>query len=343
MLPGFLSKKVSQARVPQGMGTLSNKTFLKKTTDIALEQVASSIRAGMKFFAFVHYWATHAPYLATPSQMALIKSIEEKLGLSQRLAETSVDVALLNAQIPSYRLYLSLWFKIMNHRTLRDVVASYYASLINVDHEVGRLMELIDGEGATDEVIFVFAGDHGEGLSEHGVYFSHHALYDTTIKVPILLAGVSLGKAMAGAPVSHTDIVPTLLSALGQSRPGLKFDGYDLLSLEGDSDSLADRPMVAVETLLEKKVSVTQRGRKLIRALSSEAALCKLCQKVHGGSMSELYDLATDPSETRNETGSNPDQMKRLEPLAQRAMFVLRTREAMLRANPVAQLKGRPR
>lgn len=101
-------------------------------------------------------------------------------------------------------------------------VSGYRVMLGDLD---GKLRELSDGLTARGhgDAIFVFVGDHGEGLglpTHHGNGHGRY-LYPTTVHVPFVVRG-------PGLPAGHrpeglaagVDLVPTLLDLLGLSAEG---------------------------------------------------------------------------------------------------------------------------
>lgn len=328
-LPGFVAKVAGKARVPGAMGALSNGPLLRRTTGAALEQISDAAKAKRKFFTFIHYWATHAPYYATKEELGEIERHSGAFESRERLSRQSVEVAINSFWDQNYRHYLRVWFSLMNHRTLWDVIASNYASLIAVDRQIGRLVSRLEREGELDDTMFILTGDHGESLGEHEIFFSHHGLYQPTVRVPLIISNIKVDRPILESNVSHMDIVPTVLSATGMRRaPAV--DGKDLLSDSTTPAVLAERPLVTMETLVENKVAAVLEGQKQIQAVGPKGSYCVLCHKIHGGGELELYDLESDPGEMTNEAGnSSPD--KRLNAAVQRAAFLLRSREAILK------------
>ena len=73
----------------------------------------------------------------------------------------------------------------------------------------------------------VAAGDHGEAFGEHGEYAHSIFVYDTTLRVPLLMSGpgVPAGTRVT-EPVTLADVAPTVMRALG--APMTDVDGIDL-------------------------------------------------------------------------------------------------------------------
>lgn len=101
------------------------------------------------------------------------------------------------------------------------VVAQYDGEISFADAQLGRLLDAIDARGDAARTVVVVAGDHGESLGEHGVWFNHgDDLYDPSLHVPLVMRGAGLP---AGARVSEVveliDVAPTLYALLGLTGP----------------------------------------------------------------------------------------------------------------------------
>ena len=116
------------------------------------------------------------------------------------------------------------------------------------------------------------------------------------IRVPFLVHWP--GRLPAGteydAPTSSLDILPTALAAAGAQLPE-ELDGVDLLPfLRGEREG---RPHERLFWRAGVRAAVRDGDWKLIRLPDRPA---------------ELYDLAADPSETRNLAGQQPDRVRAL-------------------------------
>ena len=107
----------------------------------------------------------------------------------------------------------------------RPVEARYRDEIAEADRQVGRLLGAL-GERAASTMVVV-ASDHGEAFGEHGEVSHSVFLYDTTLRVPLIVAGpnVATGKRL-NVPVNLVDIAPTVAKALGVAP--LDADGIDL-------------------------------------------------------------------------------------------------------------------
>jgi len=159
---------------------------------------------------------------------------------------------------------------------------SYDGEVAYVDAQLGRLLAAID----RTNTIVVVAGDHGESLGEHGELTHGLLLYQTTLHIPLLIAGPELKPRAVREPVSSVDLAPTLASLAGLTMP--KGDGRDLAETLRDGDAIADSGLYA-----ETQYPLTFGWSEL-------AALRRGNLKLISGPSAELFDLQRDPRETAN-------------------------------------------
>lgn len=116
-----------------------------------------------------------------------------------------------------------------DHRQLR---ATYYGLVSEVDDQIGRVLERLRSTGAYDNTLIVFTSDHGDQLGDHWLY-GKHGYFDQAFHVPLIIrVPRSIADSTNGRTVTefteHVDIMPTILSWLGLSVPR-QCDGASLL------------------------------------------------------------------------------------------------------------------
>lgn len=258
--------------------------------DVVTDYALKIIREPHKpFFLYIHYFDPHTPY-NPPS-----KYINEY----SYSGDLPVEYILNKIRNSRWEGYLRSW--INSDESVGDVISRYRGEVAFVDEEIGRLVDTLKDRGSFDDTIFVLTADHGESLTEHGIYFDHHGLYDTNIRVPLILTYQKFfprGKMIKGL-VQHTDIVPTLLKVLNVNSQ-MTFDGENLLPLIEGERKLIHQLIFVEEALYQRKSGVRTEKYKYIQASSLEEAMCTSCGTIHGGGLEELYDLVNDPEENQN-------------------------------------------
>jgi len=160
----------------------------------------------------------------------------------------------------------------------------YDDEVARADHETGRLLAGL-GERAAAALVIV-AGDHGEAFGEHGEIAHSVFLYDTTLRVPLIIAGPGFGAGSPDADVSLVDVLPTVVAALG--LPPRDVDGVSLLPLVKD-EALGPRDLYA-----ETFAPLVDFGWSSLRSVRSGP------WKYIAAPSPELYDVASDAVEERN-------------------------------------------
>lgn len=235
------------------------------------------------------------------------------------------------------------------HRTPR---AAYAAMITRMDREVGRLMELVKQLGLDENTIFIFTSDNGPlydqlGGTDSGFFASagkfrgrKGSMYEGGIRVPCLVRWK--GRIAAGTTSDRVtgfeDWLPTLLELIGaKSATPAGLDGLSFApTLFGRTQ--AERPFLYRE-------SPGYGGQQSIRVGKWKAVRQKLNPgpkaKLEPGAL-ELYNLATDSSETTNLAAQHPDVVEKLTALMtaqhQRSpLFPMRALEARPAHEPPAR------
>ena len=163
-----------------------------------------------------------------------------------------------------------------------DHTLPYDAEIAFMDFHLGRLLAALDELQLTDTTLVVVAGDHGEGLGQHDEWFHSTLVYDSTLRIPLVMrCGRKLGGGVqVSRPVSLVDVMPTILSLLGFAVP----EGLDGIDLTGEPDG--PRPIFS-ETLQ----GLADHGWAALLGVQEGST------KYIYGPYQELYDLAADPFE----------------------------------------------
>jgi len=179
---------------------------------------------------------------------------------------------------------------------MHSVTARYYGCIKYCDELIGRIVEKLKQKNLLDDTIIIVTADHGESMTEHGILFDHHGLYDPTTRVPLILRYPPIGKGVHEGLSMNLDITPTILDLLGIDK---KFKERDGKSLAKQFNKEISRDFIfSEENYLQKKFSVRSKTHKLIYPQKGFEG-CIRCGYAHGGEF-ELYDLEQDPDENKN-------------------------------------------
>ena len=188
--------------------------------------------------------------------------------------------------------------------------AAYYATVANIDENVGRLIQALKDEGIYDNTLIIFSSDHGRAKKNGrpGTTEGIAVPYDEVARVPLImrLPGVFPEGQVWESGVSLVDLMPTILDVTNIStalstnpRPDRPLiHGRSLLpNIENGNDGW-DRPIVMQNfpmegidnSLFEGRAIRTERYKLIMRKFFIHPELRS----------GELYDMQADPDEQRN-------------------------------------------
>jgi choline-sulfatase len=95
--------------------------------------------------------------------------------------------------------------------------AAYLGEIAAMDEQLGRLVQAFERHASARGVApaIVIAADHGEGLGDHGESTHGNLLYQSTMHVPMVIAGPGVAAGVVETPVSVRRIFHTLLDFAG--------------------------------------------------------------------------------------------------------------------------------
>ena len=162
-----------------------------------------------------------------------------------------------------------------------NVLPPYDGEAAYVDDEINRLLEHLSRR----HPLVIVVADHGEGLNEHGETQHGFLLYQSTLHVPVIVAGPGIPTLVRQDPVSLVDVAPTLIGSLGLPTAGPPLDGR---RLTWDKPETTPFPLYS-----ETCRTLVSYGWSELRALREGS------MKLISGPESQLFDLAKDPHETQ--------------------------------------------
>jgi arylsulfatase A-like enzyme/Tfp pilus assembly protein PilF len=182
----------------------------------------------------------------------------------------------------------------------------YDGEIAYADSALAHWIAFLKKAGVYDKSVIILTGDHGEGLGEHGEETHGLFLYDSTLHVPLIVKPPKFGAGVGtviDAEVRTTDILPTILAAANVPAPP-ELNGESLAPLM--EAKRAGQP--ASERPLYGETDYPLRwGWAPLRSLRS--ADTKLIEAPRP----ELYDLQSDPKESKNLYTADGDRLKKMQ------------------------------
>jgi N-sulfoglucosamine sulfohydrolase len=209
---------------------------------------------------------------------------------------------------------------------IREELARMYDNIADMDGQVGEILRQLETDGLADNTIVFYWSDHGDGVPR-----SKRSLYDSGLRVPLMVRWPKMSPAVAGSVndqlVSLIDLAPTVLALAGveipahlQGRvlvgpkattaPEFVFGARDRMDIEYDMmrsardnrflyiRNFAPEQPYAGHIIYRNQSAIMQDWLRLQaqRALTGSAALWMRTNRP----AEELYDTKADPHQIRN-------------------------------------------
>jgi arylsulfatase A-like enzyme len=292
----FIGHALERSGVSKGFGTayFNIGADAKLLNSKAIEWL--SLNKGKKYFLYLHYLDTHAPYHAPQVYRDLF--LEDGLYRTGKHLPISTDARrpyTSDETIPFYAAQAGV-------DSVDYYVSLYDAGIRSTDEQVGLLLEAVkehDRRYNTDTLVIISA-DHAEYLGEHHIYFAHgHNLFDAVIKVPLVISGPGIpqGKVIR-EQAGLIDIMPTVLDFL-KVPCREKLSGVSLLGAIRGNSRHAGR-------IIASEIWVDDPKRSQLAVLSLRTGRGKLLYSVPD-KYSQIIDFADNPGELKAPSAEDRD------------------------------------
>ncbi|MDZ4797341.1 MAG: sulfatase-like hydrolase/transferase [Bryobacteraceae bacterium] len=196
----------------------------------------------------------------------------------------------------------------------------YFASLRNLDDELGRLFRELDTMGLAGNTLVLFSSDNGpEDIhirnASHSAFGSpgpfrgrKRSLYEGGVRLPLIarLPGViPAGRVEDRAVITGVDFLPTILHMAGATVPAdLRPDGEDVSDILAGASRARTKPIY-----WEWRFNIAGYNVNRSPMLSMRDGKWKLLMNPDRSRV-ELYDIPADPMELNNQAGSQAATVK---------------------------------
>jgi choline-sulfatase len=170
----------------------------------------------------------------------------------------------------------------------------YDGEVAFVDHHVGRVLEALEKSLVYDHTVLIVTSDHGEAFAEHGMIRHGFELWEELVRVPLIMRVPGVTARHIQTRRSAIDLAPTILDLCGVAAPRVSDGDFlsgsslvpDLFTPPGSEPT--PRPVfidMAAGPNNADRQALIEDDKKLVAS---------------GGRALSLYDLATDPGETKD-------------------------------------------
>ncbi|MEK3883240.1 sulfatase-like hydrolase/transferase [Paenibacillus sp. PL2-23] len=255
-------------------------------------------------FLYLSFLKPHAGY-NVPQEFEDLYRIEDIPDIQQPPWELESDThlaatdAINQESLDDYRQKRDVW-EAMSSLERRRSTLRYWANCSWLDHYFGQVLDRLRERGVLDNALIVFCSDHGEMFSERRYRFSKYCLYDSSVRVPLVLSGSAIPRNKRGTtddrPAELIDLVPTLSNVAGLQRNPM-LPGLDLLGEAVRRGAFCEFHGKGVPVHSAPAYMWRTKEWKLILYL--EGAVGNDGTH-HQDILGELYDLVEDPNEWNN-------------------------------------------
>lgn len=251
-------------------------------------------KAASPLFLQIGFPGPHPPYDPVPLHLQRYATADLPLPSvsDEELAHQPRAQAALRENMIRHNFDSVAWRHSPSSADLLRLRRHYAANVSMIDEKVGQILEVLGRKGYLDDAIVVFTSDHADALGDHG-HIQKWTMYDCVERVPLVFWSSRLAERgrKSDALVQLMDVAPTLLAAAGIRVP-VSWEARSLAPIiEGREPSVRDAVYAElardhIQTGAEYIVMRRDHQWKLVYYL--------------GQSDGELFDLSSDPGETRN-------------------------------------------
>lgn len=276
---------------------------LATTCDTLNERAIRWLRshADEPFFLLMHYWDSHYPFTPPDRYKGLFYQGDNPADPENHSLDAwwkhSVGLIARNTWLRKEEGLIT---------DAEYVIALYDQEIRYLDDGVAHLLATLDELGIAENTLVMVIADHGESMTEHGIFFEHYGLYDCTLRIPLIARwpGRLPGGRRLPQLLQMTDIAPTLLEAARLPVPK-EMEGRSFLRLlTGEEEEARHESLISLECSWQANWCLRTDQYKLI--LSRE-------RSAEGRPPRELYDLLADPEEALNIVDVQPDVAEAME------------------------------
>ena len=182
----------------------------------------------------------------------------------------------------------------------------YDAEITYVDSKIGEVYDLLKSAGILDNTILIITSDHGENIGEHSLMDHRYCLYDTVLRVPLIIRYPEAFKPghSVDTIVQSTDIVPTLMDIIGKDHSlPYELDGRSLIGRDGGDENIAYAEYLFPQPVNKNDEDYQALKKYLvsIKAIRDE----KFKYIMYSDGKELLFNIHDDPDEEKNIIDAN--------------------------------------
>src|SRR5262249_19516982 len=174
----------------------------------------------------------------------------------------------------------------------------YYGCVARVDENVGRLREELTKRRLADRTIVAFVSDHGCHFRTRNSEYKRSG-HESSIHVPLVVAGPGFaGRGTMREPISHVDLAPTLLDAVGVAVPATMQGRRAVATVDRGAGGADAEVFVQISESMTARALRTPQWTYVVAVPdgTSQPSAARYVEY-------QLYDLLADPDQLLNLAG----------------------------------------
>lgn len=198
-----------------------------------------SVRQGDPWFLHLSFLSPHPPYVVPEPFHNQYDAKDMSLPVRQKTPEKEasqhpwLDHYIFNQSVENYTVDANSRDNVsLSELELRQIRATYFGMMSEVDSQIGRLIDYLRQIGAYDNTLIVFTSDHGDMQGDHWM-LSKSCYFEQAFHIPLIIRDPgAVSDQSRGTQVKafteSVDIMPTILDWIGQNIP-VQCNGFSLL------------------------------------------------------------------------------------------------------------------
>jgi arylsulfatase A-like enzyme len=275
-----------------------------------------SVRQNQDWFVHCVFLRPHPPVIAPEPYNALYDP--KDVVMPKRKATPEEEAA----QHPHLKLWIDYFREhsgydehnpnnlvMMDELNLRQMRATYYAMITQVDDQIGRIIAHLKATGEYENTLIIFTCDHAETGGDHYTW-GKETYFDQSFHIPLIIHDPRRAADEARGNqidlfTESVDILPTILDWLGHDIPA-QCDGRSLLPFLEGSTPADWREEVHYEVDFRYTPNLPEIDAETMLGLKPDDCYLTVIRDrhykyVHFATLPPLlFDLAQDPAETTN-------------------------------------------
>lgn len=245
------------------------------TTSAALDWLGQQ-SADEPYFMWVHYYDPHNPFTPPKGYKKLFSTDDQLKEFIESRKISAVTTRPTGSKVVALRAH-----------------NAYDGEIRYMDDQVQRVLDAASQRDGLDNTIVVIAGDHGEGLNQHGQP-AHGLLWHEQLHAPFMIRYPKLlSPARIAKTVSAQDIAPTLVNLLAPEDMSGTYVG------QMSGANILDEAYGSRPAFSQTSARQLLFGRPMTYALTTDTEKCVWNEEGH----TELWAHSSDPYELTSKVG----------------------------------------